>query len=377
VYKNKPYIGLLLVSGLLTAAMTADLAAGPHNFAAPALLVDSMTVATSSTTDMRDEMTLYLAPHARRAPLAIDVLLADPPPARVSVTTYDAPLSAAAVHAPVPAVILGGDPVPPDQLAYFAYPEVTGLAGSESDERAIPLGNTAFLTMGPGGFGRVMTGRSPGGIANWTQAAETAMSYVRPHVNVQMMFAMEMPLASGADGFEGPGMEPHAYLTVDHVTRVDSADLGKSTERFGLRTRPTPADEPHTALAAGLDLGLLPTFLSQMGLNVSVVASRGTRTGNLTVAVVGTTELPVDWAPRERPWQHPTAVGAQTLLAEEGRPITWPGGGVSGSSGTPTAVSPPSKPFTPITPTVPEPATLTLLGLAATALLARRRLSRS
>jgi hypothetical protein len=332
-----------------------------------------MTLATSSTTDVCDEMTLYLAPHARRAPLAIDVLLADPPPARASVTTYDAPLSTAAVHTPVPAVILGGDPVPPDKLAYFAYPEVTGLAGSESDERAVPLGSTAFLTMGPGGFGRVMTGRSPGGMANWTQAAETAMSYVRPHVNVQMMFAMEMPLAGGTDGFEGPGMEPHAYLTVDHVTRVDSADLGKSTERFGLRTRPTPVDEPHTALAAGLDLGLLPTFLSQMGLNVSVVASRGTSTGNLTVAVVGTSELPVDWAPRERPWQHPTAVGAQPLLAEAGRPMAWAEGGVSGGG----APGSPSSPHPPPTPQAPEPATLTLLGLAATALLARRRLSRS
>ena len=143
---------------------------------------------------------------------------------------------------------------------------------------------------------------------------------------------------------------------------------------YRLAGKSFPLKHPGNQGSYAFKIGLLPTFLAQMGLNVSVVASRGTRTGNLTVAVVGTTELPVDWAPHERPWQHPTAVGAQPLLAEEGRPTSWSGGGASGG-GAPTAVSPPSKPFT-LTPATPEPATLTLLGLAATALLARRRLTR-
>jgi hypothetical protein len=355
---------LLLAGALLFVPMAADLAAAPcAQLFAPAV---SQNVAPTPTTDVRDAMATYLAPHSRPSPRVVEFLLADPP-AKVSVAAYNAP--------PQPASA-GADPMPPAQLAYFAYPEVTGLAGAESDERAIPFGSTAFLSMGPGGFGRVMTGRCPGVMSNWTQATETAMSYVRPHVNVQMMLAFEVPLSSASDGFEGPGMEPHAYLAVDHIARVDSAEIGTATDAFGFKPRATPVEEGHTALAAGLDLGLLPTFLSQMGLNVSVVASRGTTTGNLTVALVGTTELPVDWAPHERPWQHPTAVGVEPLQAQEGRPYPTPSGSVSGSRGD-TPSSAPPKPFIPITPTVPEPMTLTLLGLAATALLAhRRRLAR-
>lgn len=356
---------LLLAGALLFAPMAADLTAAPcaHLFFAPAV---SQNVAPTPTTDVRDAMATYLAPHSRPSPRVVELLLADPP-ARVSVAAYNAP--------PQPASA-GADPMPPAQLAYFAYPEVTGLAGAESDERAIPLGSTAFLSMGPGGFGRVMTGRCPGVMSNWTQATETAISYIRPHVNVQMMLAFEVLLSSASDSFEGPGMEPHAYLAVDHIAHVDSAEIGTGTDSFGFKPRATPVEEGHTALAAGLDLGLLPTFLSQMGLNVSVVASRGTTTGNLTVALVGTTELPVDWAPHEQPRQHPTAVGVDSLLAQEGRPYPTASGGVSGSGGgTPTSAPP--KPFIPITPTVPEPMTLTLLGAAATALLAhRRRLTR-
>jgi hypothetical protein len=68
----------------------------------------------------------------------------------------------------------------------------------------------------------------------------------------------------------------------------------------------------------------------RLGLNVSVVASRGTTTGNLTVALVGTTELPVDWAPRERPINHPRGLPVDPLVGAPGMPYPLESGSVSG-----------------------------------------------
>jgi hypothetical protein len=353
----------VLSAGLVFAVvMAAGAGAATLNTFKPADLCDNVNVARMPTSDARDAVTLYLGPRCQPAVLTAELLAAGPP-ATATLAVYEAPR---------PPDEAPAEAQPPARLASFAYPEVLGLAGSESDERAIPFSSTAVLSMGPGGFGRVMTGRSPGAIADWVYAAETAMSYVRPHVNMQMMLALEMPGTPPAEDFEGPGMAPHAYFAVDHITRVDSADLGVSTEGFGGRSARTPVDEPHTGMAVGLDLGLLPTFLSQMGVNVSVVASRGRQTGSVTLALVGTAELPVDWAPHERPYHHPTGFSAEQLAQEAARQGEYPFGGISRPRGIPGA-GPSQKPLTPITPQVPEPATLGLAGLGAAALLQLRR----
>jgi hypothetical protein len=253
------------------------------------------------------------------------------------------------------------------------FPEVSGLAGAASDEGSIPWGNTASLSLGPGGFGRILTGRpASGGMAYWTDANETALSYIRPHVNIEMMLTLELPGAGGSTDFEGAGMVPRAFLEVDHLAKVDSRNIGSGTEHFGGRQTSTPVDEPQSAVAVGLDLGILPTFLSQMGLSVSLVASRGQETGSTRLALVGTTELPIDWATRERPIQNPVGKPADELVSGPGS-TGFPSGGGSGSGGAPETTAPRTTPPTPITPT-PEPATLGLLvaGLAG-ALAARRR----
>jgi hypothetical protein len=352
---------VLACAAFCALAVTVDLGAAPQ------ILLDAVPasdnrVSAMPSADVRDAVTLYLGPYSKPTLAVLEEALAEPRPA-AAVVVY---------HSPQLRFEAAADQEPPVRFASRVYPQMSGLAGSETDERAIPFGNTSLLSMGPGGFGRVMFGRPGGSMADWTYATETAMSYARPHINVQMMLALEMPATAPAGDFEGAGMQPHAYLVVDHNTKVNSADLGTMTERFGIRPAPTPEDEPHTALAAGLDLGLLPTFLSQMGMNVSVVASRGHKTGNLTLALVGTTELPVDWSPRERPWNHPAGYGVEPTLAYEGAPPpqypTSSTGGGRGQGG-----KSPVTPWTPITPTVPEPVTLVLLSAGAAALLARRR----
>ena len=200
-----------------------------------------------------------------------------------------------------------------DRTGLFSLPDISGLSTVAKDERAVPLGNTTLLSMGPGGFGRIMTGRPTGAISNWSDAGETSISYVRPHVNVEMMLALEMPAAGHASDFEGPGMTSHAVLDIDHRSKVDSTEIGQRTNQFGSRPAPTPVDEPQTAVAVGLDMGILPTFLAQMGVSLSVVVSHGQETGDSRVALVGVTELPVDWTPREHAEQHPQGVALEPL----------------------------------------------------------------
>jgi hypothetical protein len=260
--------------------------------------------------------------------------------------------------------------------ATLVYPEVTGLVGGGGDERSVPITNMSNLMMGPGGVGRVMLGRPGTVIETWNRAGETAISYIRPHVNLQMMFALEAQGAPPQGDFEGPGVAGRAYLAVDHQTKVDSSELGTATQNFGNYRAPAPRDEPQTAVAAGLDLGLLPTFLSQMGVNVSIVASRGRDSGNVSLALVGTTELPVDWAPRGRDYQHMTAAG---VPMEEGSAVARgynSAGGLANSS-VPGVAGAAQKALTQIAPEpiTPEPLTLTLLAAGSAVVLIRRRLS--
>jgi len=330
------------------------------------------------TTDPQDPVTVYLdsGALARITDMDLRILaesVASPDgdglptfvPKETTLRTYYAP----AVEPRVPAA------APPAQLASFEYPQATGLGDIGSGGRDVPLGDARYFVSGPGGYGTVLTGRPPGGLDNWSHVTRTAISYIRPNVNIQMMLALDVPGATPAGDFEGPGFNPHALLAIERETRMHSADLGATTAEFGRPLRPLPPDEPQTALTVGLDLGVLPTFLSQMGMGVSIVASRGQETGNLRVALVGTTELPVDWTPIERPYQHPAGQGMEYPVVNS--PWGYPDGGVSGGRVPGGGGGGPPTPITPITPSppVPEPATvLTLLGgMAATMAYNRRR----
>jgi hypothetical protein len=174
-------------------------------------------------------------------------------------------------------------------------------------------------------------------------------------------------------------MTSHAVLDIDHRSRVDSAQIGQRSNQFGGRQVAAPVDEPQTAVAVGLDIGVLPTFLAQMGVSVSVVVSRGQQTGDSRVALVGATELPIDWSPREHPDQNPHGVAQQPTEDGAGYgPVFYGGGGLGSGSdsvpsqGTPLTTGSNPTPIVP-NPPVPEPATLTLLAVAAAGVLAARR----
>ena len=350
---------------------TAAVEAGPLGYCDVVVCCGS-DLSPTATTDVSDAMAAYLGSNTFAVATGMDIaalakaaIVTPAPlpkylPVKTTVVAYNAPATP------------GGVPVAPQapvQLASLEFPHVSGLADLGSSGRDVPLKDTTFFSMGPGGFGGYMSGRPVGGIENWSHITRTAISYIRPSVNLQMMLALEVPGTAPLNDFEGPGLEPHAYLAVDRQTKVNSADIGASTPRFGRRPVPTPTDEPQTAVTAGLDLGLLPTFLSQMGVGISVVASRGRETGNLRVALVGTAELPVDWAPRERPYQHPAGLAEQPLAAAV--ETYYPSGSVSGRG--PPGPGPGGGP-TPIAPTpVPEPCMLAALAVASAITLAYRR----
>jgi len=358
---------------MVVLAATAALQAGPLD-RLPIAVSYASDLSATTTTEVVDPTASYLGSNTLAVVAGMDCTtlaealgvkpasVPDYLPVRTTVVAYNAPA--------VPGVAAA--PQVPAELASFRFPDVTGLGDLGSGGRDVPLGDTTYFSMGPGGFSGAMSGRPVGGIENWSHVTRTAISYIRPSVNVQMMLAFEVPGVAPVNDFEGPGMEPRAYLAIDRQTKVDSANIGASTPRFGRRATPIPPDEPQTAVAAGLDLGLLPTFLSQMGIAISVVASRGTETGNLRVALVGTAELPVDWAPRERPYQHPVGLAQHPILAASAA-WNYPSGGISsrrppggGNGGGPTP--------TPIIPTpIPEPTMLAGLAAATIALLLRRR----
>ena len=251
-----------------------------------------------------------------------------------------------------------------------AYPEAKGLGYLGSGGRDVPLGDARYFNSAPGGYGAVLSGRPPGGLENWSHVTRTAISYIRPNVNVQMMLALDVHGNPGLGEFEGPGFEPKALLAIDRNTELHSADIGATTERFGRPSRPEPVGEPQTAVTAGLDLGLLPTFLAQMGMGVSVVASRGQESGDLRIALVGTTELPVDWTPIERPYQHPTGEGYPLLALRS--PWLYPSGGAG--EGRPPGNGGGGGGMVQIIPTpIPEPVTILALAVGAAGVLAWRR----
>ncbi len=266
------------------------------------------------------------------------------------------------------------------QPATYVYPHLSSLSKYGRDERAIPYGDTDVLALGPGGYGRVLVGQPQHGSRPIANSVETAMSYVRPHVSVQMALAMDLPGTASAAGFEGGGMDTRAQLVVDHLTRVRSEEIGGTTEQFGRRPIAPVGDESQTAVAVGMDLGILPTFLAQMGMNLSLVVARGDESGDLTLSVVGATELPVDWAPRERPQNYPSGPAVQPLAmtdaigsprfgspaisSSDGPSFPQEGGGEEGGGG--------GDDPTPIDPVIPEPATAALVAAGA-AVLARMR----
>ena len=179
------YRGRLLLAATMVVLMaTAAMEAGPLD-RLPVVVSYGSDLSATTTTDVLDPTASYLGSNTLAVVADMDCAmvaealgmkpapLPDYLPVRTMVVAYNAPA------VPDVAVV----PPPLAELASFKFPDVTGLGNLGSGGRDVPLGDTTYFSMGPGGFGGVMSGRPVGGIENWSHVTRTAISYIRPSVN--------------------------------------------------------------------------------------------------------------------------------------------------------------------------------------------------
>ncbi|MDK1030429.1 MAG: PEP-CTERM sorting domain-containing protein [Planctomycetia bacterium] len=274
----------------------------------------------------------------------------------------------------------------PSWEIYATYVSATDtrLVGADIDERHVPYRDTSLLNLGPTGSFTIRRGMPPAQVARWRDLGETNISYIRPHANVQVLLNITLPSLSAPGDFQFSDLKTHAVMNMNHDPRVDSRRLGRRESLFGgsgvKRDKPRVA----TALAGGIDIGLLPTFLTQMGINLGLAISRDEESGATEVALVATTEVATDWIPTEIPEMHPRHNPVPLVTATGQAAQRFGSGSFAGTRrirerrprGPQEPPPIPLEPEPEEPPVIPEPATAVTLLIGAAALFLKRRRSR-
>jgi PEP-CTERM motif len=318
------------------------------------------------------------------------VLVAAPP------AIYDLP-PAVLGRTPVDEDMLGYHPVQPNDGAAIAaivpmrhdpeslpaireflqrQEDVQALADVSDDEMGNPLVDFSYLSMVPSGYAFVRSGKPGGDSLQWPHVTETALSYVRPHRNLQLVVSFE-----GAE--QRPGslksqlVDTQAQLVDNLKVEVDTRHMVEASSAYGVLD-PSAVEQKkvHSGqmIAFGIDLGLIPAVLGDVGLSTTITIGHSDNPGpfvtvatNIELPNERTQELTVDNEFQVvRDFWSQSSIGS--YASSGGFADDDNGGGGGGGGTTPIPIIP--------EPVVPEPSTLVLLAIGSGIIAARRRRNR-
>ena len=269
----------------------------------------------------------------------------------------------------------------PELAAARAKALAAGAGSGLPDEMTgRPSDDFSYLGLGPKMFALLRSGRPAGGLEQWSHSSETSLAYVQPYRQLEFVvkFFGEPKAGSGDSMSEAPVGSEEQLVDNLHVD-VDSLNMTLRSQEYGrINTRPEHKEPPSGRMVAiGLEMGLLPAVVGNLGLNSEVIIGRSSNPGfyvGLATNVGFPAERGSDRGDRDVDYKPPYdfsssagAGGGMNFGAGDVSGTGPLGGGTGGTAG-----GTPVTPITPITPT-PEPGTLLLVAMGGAWLAARRR----
>jgi hypothetical protein len=277
----------------------------------------------------------------------------------------------------------------PAALSLPALAEARSKALASGAGGGLPDGTTgrpsddfSYLGLGPKMFAILRSGTPAGGLEQWSHSTETALSYVQPHRQLEFVvkFFGETKAEAG-DSLSAAPIRSQEQLVDNLHVDVDSANMRLRSQEYGRIDTRTEHKEPPSGrmVAFGMELGLLPAVVGNVGLNSELIIGRSSNPG-FYIGMATNVALPVErGSSRGGPdlaYRPPYDFSSS---ASESPGVNFGSGGVGGTGAPATGGG--VTPFTPITPIVPitptpEPGTLLLLAAGSAWLAARRRAAR-